>query len=65
MLGENFQPLDIMLGRNPLMGIFLSTIYFSVSSSFKNETDITSIVSFLVSSSLKNEEKPTSSLLTF
>jgi hypothetical protein len=35
MLGEKFQPLDIMLGRNPLMGIFLSTVYFLVQAHFK------------------------------
>ena len=55
MLGAKFQPLDIMLGRNPLMGIFFSTVYFMVQAHLKNETDIIENSSHLLSS-LKTEK---------
>ena len=54
MLGAKFQPLDIMLGRNPLMVIFFSTVYFMVQAHLKNETNIIEHSSHL-SSSLKTK----------
>jgi hypothetical protein len=36
---SKYQPLDIMLGRNPSMGIISEHSSFSVSSSLKNETN--------------------------
>jgi len=55
MLGAKYQPLVIMLGRNPLSGIFLSIVYFLFQARLKNETDIIEHSSYL-SSSLKTEK---------
>ena len=54
MLGENYQPIEIMLGKNPQIGVILSIVFILVSSSCKNETDFEKNYVSL-SNSLKNE----------
>jgi hypothetical protein len=74
MLGEKYQPMDIMLGRKPTNGYHSSIVSFFVSSSCKNETNpqhnfslfqacvkmkpTLSTILFSISSSCKNETNP-------
>jgi hypothetical protein len=81
MMGEEYQPLGITLGRKLTNWYHTSTFSFSVSSSQTNETNpkhsfslfqacvkmkpTPSIVYFLVSSSCKNETNPKQSFILY